>query len=56
VRADGGNMELAGATPTSSAFTVTNPSDGTEYDVSQSGLVIHWNGTVYPESAIESAP
>jgi serine/threonine-protein kinase len=53
---DGGNMELAGATPTASGFSVTNPSDGTEYDVSQSGLVIHWNGKVYTESAIESAP
>jgi hypothetical protein len=52
---DGGNMELAGATPTSSGFSVTNPSGGTEYDVSQSGLVIHWNGEVYTESAIESS-
>jgi serine/threonine protein kinase, bacterial len=53
---DGGNMELADATPTASGFSVTNPSDGTEYDVSQTGLVIHWNDKVYTESAVESAP
>jgi serine/threonine-protein kinase len=53
---DRGTMELAGATPTQSGFSVVNPSDGTEYDVSHSGLVIHWNGQVYTESAVESAP
>jgi hypothetical protein len=49
-------MELAGATPTGTGFIVTNPSDGTEYEVSQGGLAIHWNGKTYTESVVESAP
>jgi hypothetical protein len=53
---DGGNIELADATSTASGFSVTNPSDGTEYDVSLSGLVIYSKGEVYTESAVESAP
>jgi hypothetical protein len=53
---DGANIELAGATPTGTGFIVTNPSDGTQYEVSQGGLMIHSNDKTYTESALESAP
>jgi hypothetical protein len=52
---DGGNIELAGATADETGFTVTNPADGTRYELTRSGLEIQGPGQSVSESAIESA-
>jgi hypothetical protein len=52
---DGATMELAGATAAGTGFTVTNPADGTKYELSRSGLEIQGPGQSVSESAIESA-
>jgi hypothetical protein len=52
---DGGSIELAGATAAGTGFAVTNPADGTRYQLSRSGLEIQGPGQSVSESAIESA-
>jgi hypothetical protein len=52
---DGGSIELAGATAGGTGFTVTNPADGTKYELSRSGIEIQGPGQSVSESAIESA-
>jgi hypothetical protein len=51
---DGARIDIEGAVPTASGFTVTN--NGTRYDVSRGGLVIYTDGDVYTEPAITSGP
>lgn len=53
---DGATIELTGATRMATGFIVTNPSDGTEYDVTRSELVIRSTQGVDTESVIESGP
>jgi hypothetical protein len=53
---DDANIELAGATPDGTGFSVTNPADGTKYELSRSGLEIQGPGQSVSESAVESAP
>lgn len=53
---DGATIELAGATQDGTGFSVTNPADGTKYELSRSGLEIQGPGQSVSESAIESAP
>ena len=52
---DGATIELAGATAGGTGFTVTNPADGTRYELTRSGLEIQGAGQSVSESAIESA-
>jgi hypothetical protein len=52
---DGANIELAGAIPDGTGFSVSNPVDGTRYELSRSGLVIQGPGQSATEPAIESA-
>lgn len=51
---DGARIDIDGAMPTASGFTVTN--NGTRYDVSRGGLVINTDGDVYTEPAVTSGP
>jgi hypothetical protein len=52
---DGATIELAGAVPDGEEFSVTNPVDGTKYELSRSGLLIQGPGQSVTEPAIESA-
>ena len=52
---DGATIELAGAIPDETGFSVTNAVDGTRYELSRSGLVIQGPGQSAAEPAIESA-
>jgi serine/threonine protein kinase len=53
---DGASIELANATPSSGGFDVTNPGDGTRYEVRPDRLTIINNGRVYTnESVVEYA-
>jgi hypothetical protein len=51
---DGARIDIEGAVPTATGFTVTN--NGTRYDISRAGLVIYTDGEVYTEPAIASGP
>jgi hypothetical protein len=51
---DSARIDVTGAVPTATGFTVTN--NGTRYDVSSGGLVIYSDGEVYTEPAVSSGP
>jgi len=51
---DGAGIELPNAVRSSDGFDVTNPVDGTRYQVRQTGISITSpDGQVYPEPMIE---
>jgi serine/threonine-protein kinase len=53
---DGASIELANAVRSSGGFDVTNPVDGTRYQVRQTGISITSpNGQVFSEPMIEYA-
>lgn len=53
---DSARIDLPGALPTGTGFTVQN-TDGTRYEISRSGLAIYTpDGQVYPETAIAAGP
>ena len=49
---DGANIELANAVPSSGGFDVTNPVDGTRYEVRPDRLTIISNGNVDSSEAV----
>ncbi|MEW5812206.1 MAG: serine/threonine-protein kinase [Actinomycetota bacterium] len=50
---DGASLELQNAQRSGAGFTVTNPADGTRYDVQPDQLTISSNRSVDPEAAVE---
>jgi serine/threonine-protein kinase len=52
---DGASIELANAVHTSSGFDVTNPTDGTQYQLRPNVLNIVSGGQVYSEPMVQYA-
>jgi serine/threonine-protein kinase len=50
---DGASLELQNAQRSGSGFTVSNPADGTRYDVQPNQLTISSSRSVDPEPALE---
>jgi serine/threonine-protein kinase len=50
---DGAQLQLSNATRAGAGFTVTNPADGTRYDVQPGLLTISSSRSVDPEPALE---